>query len=145
MTKLLKDHGTFPSLITKEELATLFRLINNKLFNRSDLQAFDYNGYQAFIMQLAFYCFTRPPKDLSGLPPVETLKAMISHWDQATRDRGNSTVLYEDPDTTSVGDQQLIKALNDKLYMDPNYPIPEGYFKQVEKTSIYEYRIPDYI
>jgi len=53
MTKLLKDHGTFPSLINKDELATLFRLINSKLFNRSDLQAFDYNGYQAFIMQLA--------------------------------------------------------------------------------------------
>lgn len=29
--------------------------------------------------------------------------------------------------------------------MDPNYPIPEGYFKQVEKTPIYEYRLPDYI
>jgi hypothetical protein len=27
--------------------------------------------------------------------------------------------------------------------MDPNYPIPEGYFKQVEKTPIYEYRISD--
>ena len=37
MTKLLKDHGTFPSLINKDELATLFRLINSKLFNRSDL------------------------------------------------------------------------------------------------------------
>lgn len=55
-------------------------------------------------MQLAYFCFSRPPKDLSGLPPVETLRAMVSHWEQATRARGNSTVLYEDPDITSVGD-----------------------------------------
>ena len=44
---------------------------------------------------------------------------------------------------TTIGDMQLIKALNDKLAEDPNYPIPEGYFKQVEKTPIYYYRLVD--
>ena len=37
MTKLLKDHGAFPSLLNKEELQTLFRLINTKIANRNDL------------------------------------------------------------------------------------------------------------
>ena len=48
-------------------------------------------------------------------------------------------MLFEDPDASGMGDQQLIKALNDKLAEDPEYPIPEGYSKQVEKTPIYEY------
>lgn len=33
MTKLLKDHNSFPSLISKDELSALFRLVNAKLFN----------------------------------------------------------------------------------------------------------------
>lgn len=145
MTKLLKDHGTFPNLINKSELQQLFRQINSKLFQRGDLQALEYNGYMQFMMQLAFYCFSKQPKDLSHLPPVESIRALIAQFEQATRERGNSTVLYEDPDATSIGDQQLIKALNEKLVSDPTYPIPEGYFKQVEKTPLYEYRIPDQV
>jgi hypothetical protein len=73
---------------------------------------------------------------------VETVKALIKHFEDATRARGQSTVLYEDPDATSVADGKLIKALNEKLAKDPNYPIPEGYVKQLEKTPIYDYIIP---
>ncbi len=94
------------------------------------------------MMQLAYFCFTREPRDLSHLPLAETIKALIKHFEDATRARGYSTVLYEDPDATSVADAKLIKALNDKLAKDPNYPIPEGYSKQLEKTPIYDYVIP---
>ncbi len=94
------------------------------------------------MMQLAYFCFTREPRDLSHLPLGETIKALIKHFEDATRARGYSTVLYEDPDATSVADAKLIKALNDKLAKDPNYPIPEGYSKQLEKTPIYDYVIP---
>lgn len=73
---------------------------------------------------------------------VETIKALIKHFEDATRARGHSTVLYEDPDATSVADAKLIKALNEKLAKDPNYPIPEGFMKQLEKTPVYDYVIP---
>jgi hypothetical protein len=66
---------------------------------------------------------------LSHLPPVEPIRAMVTNFEAATRARGHSTVLYEDPDATSAGDKVLIKALNDKLRTDPGYPIPEGYYK----------------
>lgn len=39
MTKLLKEHNVFPNMINKEELLTLFRQVNSKLFNRLDVQA----------------------------------------------------------------------------------------------------------
>ena len=54
-------------------------------------------------------------------------------------------MLYDDPDATSASDAQLIKALNEKLRKDPLYPIPEGFIKQVERTPIFEYHIPEYI
>ena len=37
LTKLLKDHNVFPNLINKDELQTLFRLVNMKTFGRLDL------------------------------------------------------------------------------------------------------------
>jgi uncharacterized membrane protein YdfJ with MMPL/SSD domain len=70
-------------------------------------------------MQMSYFCFTREPRNLSHLPPVETVRALIKHFEDATRSRGNSTVLFEDPDATSVADSQLIKALNEKLRLDP--------------------------
>jgi hypothetical protein len=73
---------------------------------------------------------------------AETIRALINHFEEATRARGHSTVLYEDPDATSVADAKLIKALNEKLAKDPNYPVPEGFMKQLEKTPVYDYVIP---
>ena len=71
------------------------------------------------------------------------MKALIKQFEDATRARGNSTVLYDDPDATSASDSQLIKALNDKLSKDPHYPIPEGYLKQLEKTPVLDYHLPE--
>ena len=45
VTKLLKDHNAFPNLINKDELSTLFRLVNAKLFNNKDIQELDYPAY----------------------------------------------------------------------------------------------------
>ena len=95
------------------------------------------------MMQLGYFCYSRAPEDLSYLPPVETIRAMIKNFEQVTRARGHSTVLYEDPDATSVKDRDLIKALNEKLVHDPSYPIPEGYLKQIERIPQYDYRVPD--
>ena len=37
MTKMLRDHDTYPQLISKEQLQCLFRLINTKVANSNDL------------------------------------------------------------------------------------------------------------
>ena len=46
------------------------------------------------------------------MPPVETIRALVAHFEHATRSKGLSTVLYDDPDSTSIGDKQIIKAFN---------------------------------
>ena len=142
ITKMLKDHNSLPQHITKEALANLVRLVNTKIVKRSDLTALDFAGFQHLVLQLAYYMYTRPPKDLSHLPIVETVKQMIVDWREATRNRGQSTILYEDPDATGAGDMELCLELNKKLNEDPGYPIPEGYSKGVEKIPIYDYKIP---
>jgi hypothetical protein len=37
---------------------------------------------------MAFFMYSKPPKDLSHMPIVESLKQMIEDWREATRNRG---------------------------------------------------------
>jgi hypothetical protein len=71
------------------------------------------------------------------------MNALLTQFEQATRDRGKSTALYEDPDASSMQDRELIQALEKKVNEDSNYPIPEGFTKVIEKTPIYSYKVAD--
>lgn len=77
------------------------------------------------------------------MPSVESLRALVAQFESATRDRGRSTALYEDPDQSGFADKELVAALDKKLQEDPSYPVPEGFRKVTEKVPIYEYRIPN--
>ena len=103
----------------------------------------DYNQFLQFIPQLAFLAFSRPPIDKSSLPSVESLRALVKQFEEATRGRGRSTALYDDPDQSGFADRELVAALDQKLKDDPTYPVPEGFRKVTEKEPIYEYKLPD--
>ena len=77
---MLKDHNTYPVLITKEEIASLIRLINmsSNNENSSDLAMLDYTQFIQFIPQLAFFVFSRPPIDKNHFPPIESLIALLT-------------------------------------------------------------------
>jgi hypothetical protein len=144
MTKLLKDHGMLPVYLSKDELGVLFKLVNVKMGNRQETQSVDYLSYLQMIPQVSFLSFSRPPKDLSFMPLVESLLTLLLIFRESAKAKGQSMILYEDPDLAyqTADDLQLIKALNDKLKKDPNYPIPEGFIKVTEKTPVYEYKVP---
>lgn len=76
------------------------------------------------------------------MPSVESLRALITQFEQATRDRGRSTALYEDPDQSGFADKELIHAIEQKLIQDPTYPVPEGFRKVTEKVPVYDFKIP---
>ena len=77
------------------------------------------------------------------MPPVDSLHALLAQFEQATRDRGKSTTLYEDPDQQGMQDKELLQAIEDKINKDPNYPVPEGFTKAIEKTPVYSYKVPE--
>ena len=144
ITKMLKEHNTYPQLISKDEIASLIRLLNMKSndVNKRDIAFLDYDQFIELIPQLAYLCFGRPPVDKSHLPAIEMMQALLSTWEQATREKGKSTVLFEDPDSSVFQDKELISALNKKIAADPDYPIPEGYRKVTERIPVYSYTIP---
>ena len=155
---MLKDHDVNKHMFSKEDLAQLVRLVNFNIIKRHDLTAIDYTGFQTFLMQLAYVMYQRlpvikrkyaskgpsmveknnmlPDVDVAELPPVESIKALKAQFEKATKARGNTTILYEDPDSTSIGDPVLLKALNKKLQENPEYPVPEGFAKAVSYTHL---------
>jgi hypothetical protein len=48
---------------------------------------------------------------MRSLPLIGSLQALLSQFEKATRDRGKSTAIFEDPDTSNFADKQLIAAL----------------------------------
>ena len=94
----------------------MVRLINSKSEAKSsDIQSLTYPGYQSFIVQLAVHVFSRPPQNLSSKPMVNSLQALVDTFEDATRKRKLSTLLYEDPDAVvalSSKDKEMIRNLN---------------------------------
>jgi hypothetical protein len=58
--------------------------------------------------------YSRAPQDLRHYPPVESLKALLSRFEKATRDKGQSTLLFENPENDSA-DSEMVIAVNEKL------------------------------
>jgi len=74
-------------------------------------------------------------------PAVEFIKALVNQFEKATREKGLSTFLYEGHADGS--NNKLVALLNEKLYKDANYPVPEGFIKQKEKVPVYDYSLSE--
>jgi hypothetical protein len=94
-------------------------------------------------VQTSILIYSRPPKDLSDLSPVESVKTLFKHFEDATKARGQSIILYEDPDLVNKEDSDLIRELTKRLRQNPDYPIPEGFKKIEEQELVYKYEIPE--
>ena len=143
--RFLKDHGFGYKHISKEELAALIRLINLKKIKRFDLTALPYNGFLEFILQASYFIYSREPYFMNNVPLAELLKAFFDQMLLSTKSRGESIILFEDPDSTAMADPELIKILNKKIQEDPNYPLPEGFKKAKEKQLHHNYEVPSFI
>ena len=76
---------------------------------------------------------------------VQQLEALVRTFEQATRQRKLSTLLYEDPDAVTglkQDERDLLKTLNEKVRVQPDLIVPEGFFKVKEKVPVYNYSVP---
>ena len=90
--------------------------------------------------------YSKPgPNDHSAFPALKHLELLIEKMKKEAQVKGQNTILFDDPDAIAISDPDLLLALNKKLETDPEYPVPEGFTKQMEKTINYNYGIPDYL
>ena len=92
--KMLKDNRLYPEAINKDDLAALIRLINQKTLHRSSLDTLPFEGFVEFLFQVAIFVYSRPPKDLQHLPPVESMKALVHHFEKVAQVKGENIVLF---------------------------------------------------
>lgn len=81
---------------------------------------------------------------MSAYSPVKSLELYVEKMGQAMKKKKANTIMYDDPEATSISDPDLLQALNKKISEDPNYPVPEGYMKKKEKNLVYSYGAPTY-
>jgi hypothetical protein len=130
-----------PFLINKNEVSTLVKLINN---SKGDIKSLDFEGFVHFFLQLCMLSLNRNPINLSGEPPLQTLIYMYNLFKKSFDERGESTALFDNPDMTSIGNQELVKVLNNKLTVDPEYPLPGGFKRTSHLEYEDHYKIPSY-
>jgi len=116
------------------------------LFKTFDVDSLNFDAFKEWIMQTGLYVYHKPgPNDQSSFPPLKSLECMLEKMKAEVKKKKGNTILYEDPEATAITDVELVKALNEKISEDPDYPVPEGFQKKVEKTLIYTYGAPDYL
>ena len=68
LLRMLKEHELLYSHVSREEVTTLVRLLNVQQ-RRAELTTLAAESFEPFVLQTAVLAFSRPPLDLSGLPP----------------------------------------------------------------------------
>jgi hypothetical protein len=68
---------------------------------------------------MAMIVHSQSPKNLSHLPPIESIKAMMKHFEQVDKIKGENVILYNDPEYTVVGDREVIHEFNRQLKKNP--------------------------
>ena len=53
--------------------------------------------------------------------------------------------LFDDPNSTTIGDPELMKELTQRVNEDPNYNLPPGFYKQLTSKVTQAYKAPEYL
>ena len=141
LLRMLKEHELLYSHVSREEVTTLVRLLNVQQ-RRAELTTLAAESFEPFVLQTAVLAFSRPPLDLSGLPPLAQVQALVTHLAKVAKQNKFATFLYEDPEASALGDSEMLRELNRQVEKDPDAPVPEGYKKVREKQIAYKYALP---
>lgn len=137
--KLLKEQGVRNTMITLEEFSSMLRAYCVK--TNSTKPAVDWQGFLDMIVQVALFIYSKPPRDLTHLPPAVSVQTLFDLFRSSSAESGVSLKFYDEPDP-GVGDRDVVKKLNKLLEKDPLAIMPEGYKRVVDKELDIRYDIP---
>lgn len=123
--KFMKEY-TLQDLMTKEEVSSLFRLVNVKMLGeRGDLHHFFYKGFKVFLLQAIIFMYSRGPDCQAHLPICFSIEKFVQRIIEIFEQRGQKTDFFLNPDKFVVfGDGEVITYLNEQLEEDPEFKIP---------------------
>lgn len=138
--RLLKDHGVVPDLLKKEQLGAVIKVWAQKQ-KQADVSQLDFEGFRAVFCQLAYFIFSKEPRDYSHLPPAISVRMLFDAMRSYLRNLKKSTELYDEPDP-GAGDREVVKQLNMQIAVTPEMELPEGYIRVTERDFEVFYGVP---
>ena len=107
----------------------------------------DFERFKDLIVQIGILGFSRGEKDLSNLPPLNSVQALFDlikkNW--ASQSKNNSTTLFDNPHAVALGDNKVLDLFNKKLAENPDTPIPDDLKVVVDKEIKFEYKLPEFL
>ena len=97
--KMLRDHYVTNRIISKTKVTEIVRQI------QSNTLPLEYTNFVEFVIQLGYVIYTTPPNSMTHLTPAETLSKLIIFFEESAKNRGQSTIIYEDSETSSNTDK----------------------------------------
>lgn len=95
--------------VKKEELQTLFRLINEKQGKHNDLLNLSYLGFEEFVVQFCLYLYNKPEEGYYHSPPVRHLRQFVLQLKKTTQERNGSTDLFDNPENAYFQEGDVVK------------------------------------
>lgn len=126
----------FPE-IKRDDIKNLINYSNlkNSAVARPNTTEIDLEGFIELILQIAYIVSDRMEKASVFLPKFFKYMRQVS----LVSDVPLFQRLFEDPQATSIGDPQVIRELERKLNLDPNYQLPPGFVKYRKEEMINTY------
>mmetsp|Transcript_33174 Transcript_33174/g.30105 ORF Transcript_33174/g.30105 Transcript_33174/m.30105 type:complete len:183 (+) Transcript_33174:2419-2967(+) len=109
--KLLQDYEV-SKFVNRDEFKVLIKNVNTQLMERYEMTNLTFHGFEHFLIQFSIFAFGRPPKNLGHLPIFVSVEELFRIFRDVTHKKRKSTVLYDDPDATEMGDKELNKYMN---------------------------------
>lgn len=126
----------FPE-IKRDDIKNLINYSNlkNSAVARPNTTEIDLEGFIELILQIAYIVSDRMEKASVFLPKFFKYMRQVS----LVSDVPLFQRLFEDPQATSIGDPQVIRELERKLNLDPDYQLPPGFVKYRKEEMINTY------
>ena len=134
--KMLRDHGINNSLLSTEDLKKIVHWYLQKL----KMTEIDYESFVQLIYYISIYIYSKPNYCIHKYPLGLSLLWLINQFKQSSsklipKNYYEQNALY--------GDKDILKILNEKIRVSPEFPLPEGYIKIKEKDIKISYLVPD--
>ncbi|CAD8090140.1 unnamed protein product [Paramecium sonneborni] len=137
ISKFVHDYEIALSI---ENVQALARQVGTQiLHSKTEFKEFDQVGFNQFVFQLAIVL---SKNKLADIQPYQCLIKFITHLRNVTASKGQSTGLFDDPESQYFMENDIIKEFNQQLLIDPNYELPQGYKKVTTFEIQIFYEIP---
>lgn len=103
----------------------------------------DIETFGVFLFQMAVFVFSKGQNCLGHMPPAFLFQELMNHFRKTAQSKGQSTLVWDSPESKSPSDAKLVQYVTQKIEEDPCFKLPSSFSKHVEKRVKFEHVFPE--